>query len=427
MKGGVCKMMHRFLPLILVVAAAAGATTGHARFEPNDADEIDQEARLNSESYNDGKSYDYPFAWQRDWRRSNLGYRVSAGSLNISKFLYREDFKLVELVPEVGMMSFVHVRNEDFLQQSQHSELRLAGYLTPDHYLGLLAEGGYFKKWGDIGAVVGVGSPAGAYLEAKYFLVDLYYNDKESTSDFYSRQPWAVSLAGRTAPNARGFVEFHYDYDAPIRWVRLSQQYQYTYLRQALTIEGAIPWSETLLLLSKTELERKTESKDWLGFGKSAAFERTVGTEDISLLFAPQDSAIDYNGGATFIYRNSLYHYGNPSSKELPGLSDSEVQPDSERRELMPYLLLSMPLDQGRSHTLRGGPIWSYTSISENNQAAFANEVKLQAAYEFKIGKRVSTLLNTNWDLDNLWVDAPFRERPFRPWDGGNLQIQAVF
>jgi len=48
-------------------------------------------------------------------------------------------------------------------------------------------------------------------------------------------------------------------------------------------------------------------------------------------------------------------------------------------------------------------------------------------AYELKFGKTVSTLVNTNWDLDQLWVDALYHQKPFRPWDSGNIQVQAQF
>jgi hypothetical protein len=412
------------LPIYLCVVSAPLAL---ARFGPDDATELDQENRLNSESYNDAKSYEFPFSWQRDWRQSRLGYRVSAGSLNVSKFLYREDFKLIEVVPDVGMMSLVQGRYEDFLQQSRRGELRLAGYVGHNCYLGPVAEGGYFKKWGDLGGVVGVGSPAGAFLEAEYYLVDLYYNEKEDSNDTYSRQPWAFTLAGRSDLRTRWFWEFHYEYESPVRWERLSENYIYTNYRQALSLHGTLPWSETLMFLSNLDLERKTEGKDWLAFPQTASFERNVGTEDLSFVYTPKDSTLEYNGGASIIYRRALYHYSNPNLQAQPAVVDSEILPDSQRREFMSYLLVSKPLNNAQTQALRGGPIWSYSLISENSADMYANEVKLQMAYEFKIGKNVSTLLNTNWDLDNLWVDAPYHQKPFSPWDGGNIQIQALF
>lgn len=410
---------------ILLTVVLGRSSIALARFSPDDATEIDQENRLNSESYNDAKSYEFPFSWQRDWRRSNLGYRVSAGSLNISKFLYREDIKLLEVVPDVGMMSFHQERYEDFLQQSRQSEVRLAVYLGSSMYLGLTAEGEYFKKWSDIGAVAGYGSPAGSYLEVKYYLVDLYYNEKEDADDNYSRQPWAFTLAGRSDPKHREFWEFNYEYESPVRWQRRSAGYIYTNYRQALALQVNWPWSETLLFLSHSTFERKTESKDWSAFPQTASFARNVATEDLGFVYTPKESSLEYNGGMSLVYRRSLYHYSNPSFSKQSGVIDSEIIPDSQRREVMPYLLLAKPLNTNQ--TLRGGPIWSYALISENNTDRFTNEVKLQLAYEFKIGERVSTLINTNWDFDNLWVDAPYRERPFRPWDGGNLQIQAHF
>lgn len=200
-------------------------------------------------------------SWQQVWRQINLGYLVSAGSLNASKFSYREDIKFIEVVPDVGMMSFVQGRYEDFLQQSRHSEVRLAGYVGHNCYLAPVAEGGYFKKWGDLGGVVGTGSPTGAFLEAEFYLVDHFYNQKEDSNDTNSRQPWAFTLAGRSDPRTRRFGEFHYEYESPVRWERLLENYIYTNYRQALSLHGALPWSETLMFLSNLDLERKTEGK----------------------------------------------------------------------------------------------------------------------------------------------------------------------
>jgi len=82
-----------------------------------------------------------------------------------------------------------------------------------------------------------------------------------------------------------------------------------------------------------------------------------VGTEDLSFVYTPKDSTLAYNGGASIIYRRALYHYSTPNLQAQPAVVDSKVLPDSQRREFMPYLLLSLPLNSAQTQTLRGGPI----------------------------------------------------------------------
>ena len=45
-------------------------------------------------------------------------------------------------------------------------------------------------------------------------------------------------------------------------------------------------------------------------------------------------------------------------------------------------------------------------------------EMKLQTAYDLRIGKNGGLLLNATWDIDRL-----FTTQPFRPWGGGNIQM----
>src|SRR5688572_27713821 len=102
--------MRGLLLLLYVLSSPA-----HARFLLEDADLVDREERNNTETYNDKLSYRYPVAWDRLWAAHDTGFRVNAGSLNLSRFDYLEDVKLQPFRERDAAFAYRHSRREDFI------------------------------------------------------------------------------------------------------------------------------------------------------------------------------------------------------------------------------------------------------------------------------------------------------------------------
>ena len=76
------------------VWAALGPSRAEARFLTEDAEQIDPEELLSTETWNDRLSYRYPVYWDSLWDAADTAFRVNAGSLNVNRFDYAEDLKL---------------------------------------------------------------------------------------------------------------------------------------------------------------------------------------------------------------------------------------------------------------------------------------------------------------------------------------------
>ena len=424
----ILELFSRHFCLMACVVVVCYEPMLEARFQPEDANEIDQEERLNSESYNDEKSYAFPLEWQRDWSRRSLGFRVSAGSLNIDKFYYREQLKLLATQDGGGIFSFAQDRNEDFLFQSNQAEVRLGWQIRDSYFAGVAGEGGYFKKYGDLGFFAGIGAPKGNHAELALYSVDHYYNEKEPGPNRYATKPWTVRGSVHYLDEPTGtLVEAQLNYDSPLVWEQEDQSSTYAYRQATASVLAVLPIDDMTSLVFDADYGRKFESRSHLIAQGDKSLDRWASRIDMSACFVTnKERTNQWQPGLAVIHRHANYDYSRP---DLPDLErdDRLHSPDSMRRELLPYVLAQTAIGSSSQTHAIYGPIWSATEIAEDNRPAFTNEVKFQAALEQRWTPEVRVLLNTNWDVDNLTTDYPYRERSFRPWDGGNLQIQAVF
>ena len=53
-------------------------------------------------------------------------------------------------------------------------------------------------------------------------------------------------------------------------------------------------------------------------------------------------------------------------------------------------------------------------------------EIKIQLAFDVTLNKNSFLFFNTTWDLDELYRNFPYGDKPFKPWGGGNVQFLVI-
>jgi hypothetical protein len=416
--------------LQLIVALIVIPTTAHARFLHTDADEIDQEETYNSESFNDAKAYEFPAYWNDFWMFEKLGYRITFGSLNANKFLVDEDLKLVSSSNYPVTFSFEHHRYDDLLERRLNQELRLIGGYETGVYAALTAEGGHFKRHGDMGGAFGWRFDPKSFVELYYTKVDLFYNVKQDLpGSSYIHEPWTVGVRWQQIDSVHHWWTASVEYDAPLlrEDKQLSQDYRYQ--NQVFSLA----WTQTMSLgiwRGNIRGEKKTEARNFYTQDFHKKMYRIAGVIDQSLEFAYEGMTMQ--PGILLVARRAEYDYrgvvSDPEKKPREG-DDPDIilrSPDSYRREYMPYVVARHDIDP-KVHLFQYGLYAANVEISESGKSSFSNEVKWQFAYEFRFSEKSYVLVNTAWDLDNMTTDFPYDKGIFRPWDGGNVQFYAVF
>lgn len=85
--------MHRFFTLMAFFLLSTPFSPVLAKFEPNDAEEVDRQEDISLEFYNDIISYRAPIHVQNKWDESPVGFRLNAGSLDAKEFSYLQESK----------------------------------------------------------------------------------------------------------------------------------------------------------------------------------------------------------------------------------------------------------------------------------------------------------------------------------------------
>lgn len=404
--------------MLLATLGLAVTPAARARFLESDAEHVDREALILPENYNDMASYRAPVAWERIWADKAIGWRVSAGSLSINRFDYEEDVKLRAAKGGVPVaLAYRQVRREDMTDQRLERELRVEWSPLPALRVAWLADGGHTKEYGDMGAAVAwVDAAGGGELEAYYWDPDLYYGTKKQFDvDRIVRRTHTKGLRGAWTLGALR-LEGDVSHDWPLVWERWSRDYRYEYERRLYLWKAALDlgaWSGYL----RGEHERKREAKTWEveaagSYGKS--MRRAVDDLEIGAVHSAGDD--DWTVALQAVRREADYGFVEGAGL---GAEDYE-EPQDPARSLL------------RDHGLYATdhfPIFGREGVHFLQLGLHANrvesdyEVKLQTAYDARIGANGGLLLNATWDIDRMAADR----RQLKPWGGGNLQFFIVF
>jgi hypothetical protein len=424
--------------LALALALAQWPCDASARFAHGDAERIDREEGLRSEAMLDKLSYRPTWRLRERWRRHLVGYQTGAGSMDAAFFHHYEDIRIgTDPMQEVAV-GFERRRREDVLEVRADDELRIGWRPAAAAYqLALLGDGGTNKKWDDLGIALAAWPSPFRRLEAYAFSVDHYYADKEvdNPDDEYARRPWSAGWRGAWQTSGGAWLEGDVGYDAPTRWQRRSHGYTYDYARRRARLSTETPplgggWT----LSGRVEAEDKYEQKSWYATTVDEAATKTMRRYALELGLEGRHTAEPdryQELGMLFVRRDASYRNVN---LERAGVRE-QPSPTSRRRELLGFALQNQTVDEAHRHHFEWGLFASRVAVEREFAAfgfgaerAFDNfEVKFHTAWEYILGPQGSLVLGLNYNVDRIVADFPYTEHPFRPWNGGNLQFQAVF
>ncbi len=394
---------------IIVISLLFLATPVLARFYHSDADEVDSEHRVSSEYYNDVFSYEYPSRWYEIFDEAQMAYRASAGSYNVSRFYYVEDIKLSSSkTPSAVDLHFKQKRDETLLEQDFIQELRIQANSPWLLNASLLGNSGTFKKWGDLGAALGLFKSQNQNAEIYYWSVDHYYNTKEELdSDRYAKS--TQSLGGRWLWQWDSLqVEAFFEHDNPLVWERKSREYTYGYQKKQERIKLSCQVSEGLSLFADAYQERKEESKEWLSLSLKKQLQRRVHHYQVGVLVQH-----DMDHSQLLLHRidrNADYRYEGEENelKRGPERYEGSVQ----REEWAVSYTYDLYIDE-HWRSLLGAFVNRVFVESADPYSVY--ETKVQTAFEYRFSERASSLWNVTWDTDML--------KQGKPWGGGNIQF----
>ncbi|MBI2602680.1 MAG: hypothetical protein HYW48_06465 [Deltaproteobacteria bacterium] len=393
------------------------AYTAEGRFYHTDADEVDREERLSSEYFNDINSYDYPYLWSRYFDVAQIGYRVSAGSLDLARFAFLETIKLgSSREPQVVDLHFLQQRDESLLEQNFFQELRLTLNTPMGPYFSLLADGGTFKKWADMGGALGFRQSENRYFEVFYWSVDHYYNSKVEFVE-NSRDPKYLRTVGaktRWTLWGDSEVQATLEHDQPLVWYRGNQGYVYEYRKIKEHVKLRSPtWRASALYLS-WERERKAEAKEWTSVGYRKSMDRFAETVELGLLREKDDKLTKFF--VQSIFRHADYDYIEGSAQP------ERFSPDSTRQEWALAFTRNRPLSSFARW--QWGLFYNRMRFDVDSEYELDRELKIQTAFELNFSDNAISFWNLTWDLDRLW---DHRGVPFQPWGGGQASFLMTF
>jgi hypothetical protein len=415
MKISTSHSMALLFPLIF-----GGSAEG--RFFETDESLIDQEERYNTETYNDKYSYRFPVGWYRLFDESDAAVRIHAGSLNASRFDYSEEIKFF-VANEAAGFSFFQARNEDVLEQVTAREVRMNGFFPGPVYISMLADGGSFKEYGDMGWAVGFGHIKRPVLELVYWSVDHFYDTKKSDEgDKRSKQTSTVAGRSHLAFSDELTVVLRGEYDHPLIWERPSRGYTYEYVRKSAGTSAVYKLAPEQSLVLDLSWSKKRESKSWYDIKYAKKMDREVRISELKWI---EEGIVEHAVGVAYVDRRVSYEQSG-SALDTPDSLPEELSPEhSKRDEFVLFGTRYEPLS-GDRHYMQYGLHLNYVNLKETRHDRVF-ESKAQWAWEYRYTKNARVLFNTSWDINQLTDDFPFDERPFRPWGGGDIQFIAAF
>jgi len=56
-----------------------------------------------------------------------------------------------------------------------------------------------------------------------------------------------------------------------------------------------------------------------------------------------------------------------------------------------------------------------------------STQIKFKFAWDYRFAGQGHMFVSSNWDIDGIFQNYPYKEKPFRPWNGGNIQFILAF
>lgn len=404
------------------LVAILTANPARARFAETDAGLVDQEERYNTETYNDKYSYRHPVGWNPIYEQSDAAVRIHAGSLNASRFDYTEEAKFF-VANSVAGFSYFQQRKEDVLEQSTFREIRTNVFLPEAIYASVVADGGSFKEYGDVGCALGWGDVRKPFLEVLYWSVDHFYETKKSEDgDDRELATHTLAMKSNISLSDHVLMSISAEDDSPLKWSRPSQGYHYEYQKSSLNVDTRFNYAPQQSINLSLSGERKSEAKSWLLIDFTKAMKREVYTSELTW---QQEGLVDYEVGIGYVDRRTSYQQNGIAIGGSAALPE-DLSPDSSKRDELVFFATRYEPLYGDRHFMQYGLYLNLVNLDEVRHDR-VSESKGQWAWEYRYTEKARVLLNTTWDVNQLTDDFPYKKRPFRPWGGGDIQFIVAF
>ncbi len=415
-KFSVCK------PLGLFLMGLGLSSTLSARFITEDSERIDEEARLNSEYYNDLVSYRLPSAWRESFEINPNVIQVSAGSLDGNDFSFQENIKISSEAGHGAFFSYQKRRYEDQVELLDDDYIRLGisgGMLS----LSILADAGSQKQFIDLGAALRFSQSAESWVEVYQWYSDAIYESKKQNEQNQMTKPSKTTGINFNRFEVGGFLlSGLVESDSELYWQRESEGFNYGYEQSRMRLHIREKSGPSIFFM-KFSARNKRESKEFLGdlsYGRSI-YHRSMEVE--------LGKVVHSDGG---VYETGIGYARRLTYESVTGESaeGEEVGPEKISR-VEPYFYMTKLLKTSNTLSFQYGFFLNAVELFEENASVLtdygATEVKAQTMWVFELNKQSSFLLNLTWDIDQVLSDYPFSESAFRPWGGGHVGFDMSF
>lgn len=409
--------MWRLLQIFIFLLMGLWSRLATARFLVTDEQHIDPEQNLNTETWNDKNSYRWSLNLRHKWDDARIGYRTSAGSLNMNRFDFSEDIKVATDPDAVWSLAFVQNRTEDFVEERTERKLVLSRQISKGLHLLLLGDTSTWKEYGDMGVGIRVLSGQAYHVDIVYWSVDHYYNSKKSdAASEYVTQPYTWDIRAQMQLDSWSFLTT-YEYDAPFTWQRADYDYQY---RRSVWRGRLQHDSAYFQVDGEIKAEAKSDRVD-SSMEKSLSRRSVIYEVGIERRFADTSSL---TWAAQWLERHSAMRQ-TVNQDTLAKWNEESSPPWSDRREWALLAMAEQPWSENLDLTY--GLFLNRVLISEGAADWNAFEVKAQTGLVIHATEQGRFVASSTWDLDQMQRDFPYDRESFRPWGGGCLQAMLVF
>lgn len=397
----------------------------YARFHEEDADEIDPDFHLNTETWNDKNSYRWSSFWRQQWEKSHSGYRVSAGSLNATRFNFDDELKLDPISLKPVSLAYNQQRREDYTEAQIEREVRVGIKVLEPLRILILGDTTSLKEYGDVGLGVRLFESTSHHTDFYYLSMDHYYNEKSHEEGSFRNsltRTWGVKSYQQPALHGFGW-ELKLENDLPFRWHRPTRgDYHYQRLQGNGRVSYQSQTHSTLYLSANYDV--KEEGYKTINDSPQTHLTLNRHAAILELGIESQTSQSRYTFGVQSVDRRTKWDKsGDP---ELQKQWSEEIPPNSSvRREW--GLLFSDERDVSNSIQFIQGLYVNDVHIKEDRDRWDVVEIKYQTALSWIFSSEANFGLNATWDLDQIARDFPYRSKSFNPWGGGNIQAQIAF
>jgi hypothetical protein len=396
-----------------------------ARFDHTDEDLIDSEERLSREAILDFVNYRPRPSWREVWDTGTNGFRLSAGSLSMTRFLYDEDIRLSSPLEGPLTLALTQRRVQSTVESRREQDLRAQYNFLPTPtsrtpHVTFLGDCDTWKEHGDLGAAAGFHDLEGNTAEVYAWTIDHYYNTKGPLDRKYSKPAQAFGFRGREALLLHPLrLEWAVSLEPTLAIEDSTRQTLYEHAAREGLWSLKVPVNDSWSLRWDARHEWKSERRDHLSTTSSAphkSLARETHTDDIALI----DPTRDLEFGVLHTLRMARYDQSGWRKPYQPVYEEKDHS--LRRQELALYGFWDVAGEGREGARWRTGLMGSMGTLEREGHKTLAlRHAKLHTGWGYQ-RDHASLSVATSWDVD-MFAERCLQGEECRLWDGGNLQF----